>query len=88
MSIVIIHGILNNRSVERKEKYDPPPPSFSFNRVNSTTQAWLRCMNDPLVPTDSYIRAVDAGLVYVGGNVGQAREEALRTMLALPPPNR
>ncbi|CAM9204684.1 unnamed protein product, partial [Scytosiphon promiscuus] len=48
-------------------------------------QSWLRSMKEPLVPAESYDRAVAAGSLEEGNEARQ--EEAMRVLLALPPPN-
>eukprot|EP00752_Nemacystus_decipiens_P016552 g14794.t1 len=53
--------------------------------VADTLKAWLRGMKDPLVPSESYERAVAAGKLSEGK--GARQEEAIRVLLALPPPN-
>ncbi|CAM9188967.1 unnamed protein product, partial [Hapterophycus canaliculatus] len=50
-----------------------------------STQLWLRSMKEPLVPAESYDRAVEAGSMGEGKEAGQ--EEAMRVLLALPAPN-
>lgn len=52
----------------------------------ASTQSWLRSMKEPLVPAESYDRAVAAGSLEQGK--GARQEEAMRVLLALPPPNR
>eukprot|EP00903_Cladosiphon_okamuranus_P009901 g9403.t1 len=53
--------------------------------VADTLKTWLRGMKEPLVPSDSYERAVAAGRLPKGK--GARQEEAMRVLLALPPPN-
>jgi len=61
-------------------------PWNSFHPVRIVPQAWLRSMKEPLVPAGSYERAVAAGNLTGGSEARQ--EEAIRVLLALPPPNR